>query len=72
MKRHRSLTEASQKEALQTLHTVFLSYRNALQNKIFQTLTSVLIYANQETLQYFAPKSVRLRIRQTPLILFLN
>ena len=37
-------------------------------NKLFQTLIRVLVYANQETLQYFAPKSVRFCIRHTPFI----
>ena len=54
------------------LHTVFLFYRNTLHNKIFQTLMCVRIHlCKQTSQQYFASKSVRFRIRHTPLFLLL-
>ena len=43
-----------------------------IRNKLFQTPICLLIYANQETLQYVAPKSVRFRIRHAPFILLLK
>ena len=53
--------------------TVYLYYIvYSIRNKLFQMSICMLIYANQETLQYFASKSVQFRIRHTPFILLLK
>ena len=54
------------------LTTYSPTVRNTCKNKLFQTLIFMLIYATNETLKYFAPKSVRFRIRHTPFILLLR
>ena len=61
------------KEALQTLHIVFLFYRNTLHNKIFQTLINVCIHLCKQTLQqYFTQKMYTFLHSPFPLLAFLR